>query len=403
MYKIKNVRIAYLLMILMFFSMGYLPVFSQQKHVSRSPWEGLKVFQEKGCKQCHSVYGVGGKGGPDLGKKKFYGTYLKLAALMWNHYPRMYNKMKEKGFRFSKLSTTEMSQLIDYLSFIRYRGEPGRESLGRKLLKSKGCISCHKLGGEGGDLGPDISKSMRILSPLILLESMWNHGPHMMKMFQENHIKRPEFKDNEIVDLAIAIRASMAPTNMVPPSAYDIGDPVNGKKLAKEKGCMKCHSMRGVGGSFGPDFYEMDLDYSVTQIAGKMWNHGPRMWEIMEKENIRFPNFKEGEMADIIAYLYQSKMKDAPGNKEEGKKVVEEGRCLSCHNIRGQGAGSLENLAEIGKLESPLAMITAMWNHAPAILKKHREMKLKWPKLNDRDIANLYTYLNGLLPPQKSQ
>ncbi|NIT61884.1 MAG: c-type cytochrome, partial [Aliifodinibius sp.] len=117
--------------------------------------------------------GKGGKGGPDLGEQKFYGTYLELASLMWNHFPKMFEKMQETGYQFPEFTEEEMSQLIAYISFIRYMGEPGNEYKGKKLLKSKGCMSCHKFGGAGEDIGPDISAKEEYLSPISLLETMW--------------------------------------------------------------------------------------------------------------------------------------------------------------------------------------------------------------------------------------
>lgn len=377
-------------------------VYTQISSSKDSPWKGREVFREKGCIECHSVYGKGGKGGPDLGKQKFYGTYLELAALMWNHFPKMFQKMQKTGYEFKDFTREEMAQLIDYIAFIRYMGEPGNEYAGRKLLKSKGCISCHKFGGEGGDIGPDISQKKEYISPLAIVEFMWNHGPDMGELFKENNIKRPEFKDNEIVDIAVAIRSYMVATT-VPVGSFELGDPVKGKKLAEGKGCLRCHSHGGVGGTLGPDFDEMDLNYSVTQIAGKMWNHGPKMWDTMEKEGISFPVFENGEMADVIAYLYELKLKDAPGNAEKGSQIVKDQGCLTCHSLQGKGGEISGDLATLGDLDSPLSMITAMWNHAPAMEEKHLEKNLKWPELNARDMADLYAFLRQLSIPEKSE
>ena len=381
-----------LLLLLFCFPSSYAQIDSSEE----LHWKAREVFEKKGCIECHSIYNKGGKGGPDLGEQKFYGTYLELASLMWNHFPKMFEKMQETGYQFREFTNQEMSQLIAYISFIRYMGEPGNEYAGKRLLKSKGCTSCHKFGGEGGDIGPDISNKEEYLSPIALLETMWNHGPNMMGIFEKHDIQRPEFKDNEMVDIAVAIRSYMSPSK-VPIGSFDLGDPVKGKRLTEEKGCLHCHSINGEGGNVGPDFGEMDFNYSITQIAGNMWNHGPKMWKVMKEENISFPTFEKGEMADIIAYLYSLKLEDAPGNNEMGSQIVIEKECLSCHSVQGNGAEIAIDLATLEKMDSPLAMITAMWNHAPSMREKQMEKKLEWPKLNGRDMANLYAYFRSLL------
>ncbi|MFQ6113701.1 MAG: c-type cytochrome [bacterium] len=382
-------------LVLLILALTFSLVYAQISTSSESPWKGREVFRQKGCNHCHTVYGENGKGGTDLGKNKFYGTYLELAALMWNHFPNMSKRIQKTVYQYPVLNEEEMSHLISYLAYIRYLGEPGIEAKGKRLLKSKGCVSCHKFGGVGGDIGPDISAIKDYMSALKLAEAMWNHGPNMIELFREHDIKRPEFKGNEIVDLAVAIRSFMSPSRVLTRD-FVFGDPVKGEKLAAEKGCMRCHAVYGIGGNLGPDFAEIDLNYSVTQIAGKMWNHGPQMWEVMKREGIAIPVFNKIEMADVIAYIYGLKLKDPPGDTKEGYKVVHEKACLSCHSLQGRGAGISEDLATLGATDSPLEMITAMWNHAPAMQEILQERKLKWQELSGLDMANLYAYLRSL-------
>lgn len=372
-------------------------VFGQQQNsFKKSPWAGREVFKDKGCILCHAIKGQGGDEGPDLGESKFYGTYLELAALMWNHVPEMLEKMKESSYEFPEFNNTdEMENLIAYLCYMRFQGVPGREFTGRKLLKSKNCISCHKFGGVGGDIGPDISFKKEFISPIMLVEAMWNHGPNMMKTFEENNIERPSFYGNDIIHIAKAIMSYMTPTKVVVGS-LEQGDPENGKILAKEKGCMHCHSFRGSGGTLGPDFDDVELDYSVIEIAGKMWNHEPEMWEAMQKEGIAFPVFSKGEMADVIAYLYELKLKDASGNVEKGSEIISQRGCLSCHSLNNRGADIASDFAELSSMNSPLEMIIAMWNHAPVMREEHREKGLDWPEFSGKDMENLYAYLSSL-------
>jgi cytochrome c2 len=379
---------------LLFLSLGIFSSLADEVSPQRSPWTGHALFREKGCITCHSIYGKGGKEGPDLGEHKFYGTYFELAASMWNHLPAMLERMQETGSEFPDLSAGEMEQLIIYLSYMRYIGEKGNERKGRSLLQKKGCVKCHRIGGSGGDIGPDICVREEYLTGLALIESMWNHVPEMMEVFEERDIDRPKFKGNDIVNLAAGIRSYAGPTK-VPIDQHYVGDPAAGRKLAEEKGCLHCHSDPDEGGDLGPDFEDLDFDESATQIAGKMWNHGPKMWENMKEEGLSFPVFEKGEMADVVAYLYSLQLQDDPGRPAKGRDIVER-RCLSCHTLKGEGAGVSPDLEELGEIDSPLEMIKAMWNHAPDMRQAQMEQELKWPKLEGEDVADLYAFLRTL-------
>jgi len=376
---------------------------SQSMPADVTPWDGQAVFREKKCINCHPVNGVGGRGGPDLRKDIYYGTYLELASLMWNHYPKMSKRMSKLGTEYPALTEEEMSQLIIYLTYQRYLSEPGSEFTGRKLLESKKCFSCHKFGGKGGDIGPDISQNNSHLSPLLLVETMWNHGPDMIDIFEEYQIERPKFYGTDITNLAAGIRSFMPPATSVPVDLYDLGDPVSGKTLVVEKGCLLCHSVRGEGNDLAADFAEITLDYSVTQIAGSMWNHGPEMWKIMKSEGINIPKFEKGEMADVIAFLYFLNFEDKPGNPKTGYEILQKNKCFTCHTLEDEK--DKVRLVKAGDhiQDSPMAMIAAMWNHAPAMEKKIKELpwndRIGWPKLNPEDMTHLYAYFKSLPHP----
>ncbi|MFQ6609602.1 MAG: c-type cytochrome, partial [Fidelibacterota bacterium] len=90
----KTPRAVKIFLIIVFF-LNSLAVMTQSGKAIGTPWDGEEVFNAKGCNNCHSVNGVGGRGGPDLRKDVYYGTYLELASLMWNHYPKMSRKMNK--------------------------------------------------------------------------------------------------------------------------------------------------------------------------------------------------------------------------------------------------------------------------------------------------------------------
>jgi mono/diheme cytochrome c family protein len=165
--------------------------------------------------------------------------------------------------------------------------------------------------------------------------------------------------------------------------------------LVNKKGCLHCHSVKGEGGDIGPDFASLDFGCSLTEIAGRMWNHGPQMWGAMEKEDVAFPSFTMTEMANVLAYLFALDLEDSPGDPHKGRRIVEN-TCSRCHNdTKGGIAPELESL---GGMQSPLEMVALMWNHAPEMRNKHIEKDIDWPRLNDRQMANLFAYLRTSTP-----
>ncbi|MFQ6604661.1 MAG: c-type cytochrome [Fidelibacterota bacterium] len=365
---------------------------------AESQYVGKDVFSEKGCDMCHAINGNGGKGGPDLGRRKYYGTHLELAATMWSHFPKMQKKMEKKGEKFQPISEYEMSCLIDYLLFLRFTGEKGNVFRGRKLLNSMNCTECHIFGGKGGDIGPDISKKKEYLSPLNLAEAMWNHGPQMAELFEEHGIEQPKFVKNDFVDLSAGLKSFMSPT-IFPPNSFELGDEERGESLIHQKGCTNCHDSMS-SENIGPGFEEMHFNYTVLEFAGRLWNHGPKMWEVMQEKAMEIPTFESGELADIITYIYKSKLQDKPGDIEKGHQLIAEKNCLDCHTLNGVGNNTAKkDFAQIEDLNSPIALIAKMWSHAPAMDEKLIEKDLDWPDLSARDLADLYAFFSSINKP----
>ena len=192
--------------------------------------EGWKVFSKKGCSQCHSIWGEGGRGGPDLGTlPQAYVSQAQLAALMWNHGPEMWGRMLAKKIPLQKMDKKETADLFAFLYFIRYMDEPGDLQKGKKLLETKDCIRCHSVReGTSGDL----SRWGMYTNPIVWAQMMWNHSPRMEQEMEKKGVPWVEFKGNEMVDLIAYIR-SVSPTKE---KVYlSPGDPRTGEKLFAEK------------------------------------------------------------------------------------------------------------------------------------------------------------------------
>jgi cytochrome c2 len=365
---------------------------AQEFQMPENPLRGRLVFEQKGCITCHSIQGEGGKVGPDLGQRKFYGSAPDLAAVMWTHAPEMLRRMRELDLPYPRFTAKEMSELIAYLYYLRYLGEPGDLYRGRTLVEKKGCLACHSIGGKGGDTAPAFDKLAKYVSPIYLAQAMWNHGPNMERSLKKLGMERPKFEPGEIVDLAAYIRqASRAAKRervyMSP------GNPQRGAELFRSKGCTTCHSSGDDRESVAMDLHEVDLNLSVTEVAGLMWNHGAEMYELMQQRKIDWPRFDGREMADLIAYLYFLKFSGEPGDPDAGVKVLKEKGCVNCHAISPGERSVGPNLAQVRDIISPIELGQVMWNHAPLMEELIVERRLRWPQLSGRDMADIFAFL----------
>ena len=81
---------------------------------TQDPLAGSRVFGTKGCVKCHAVNGVGGKVAPDLGRIPRPRSFYELAAEMWNHLPKMGERMRELGIVRPQLDPRETGDLIAF-------------------------------------------------------------------------------------------------------------------------------------------------------------------------------------------------------------------------------------------------------------------------------------------------
>ncbi len=94
-----------------------------------------------------------------------------------------------------------MADLIAYLYFVEYYDESGNPLRGKEVFAQKGCLNCHQLEGKGEAIGPDLSRSELLTSPIAFSATMWNHASVMEGWFVEHQLPWPIFTGNEMADL----------------------------------------------------------------------------------------------------------------------------------------------------------------------------------------------------------
>ncbi len=167
-----------------------------------TPERGQQLFSEKQCVVCHRVGGKGGSVGPDLGRRGHHVSLTQFAALMWNHGPAMWAKMKERRIQVPRLTGQEMADVVAYLYVSHYFDPTASAGRGRQLVESKGCLRCHAVGGKGGRIAADFRASGVVTSPAALVAGMWNHSRSMESQAQRQEIPWPALTGQELADIS---------------------------------------------------------------------------------------------------------------------------------------------------------------------------------------------------------
>lgn len=359
-----------------------------------NPLQGRMVFESKGCLKCHAVLGEGAFIGPDLGKSPFYGSFLNLGEVMWNHSPNMTRRMKEMLQQRPTFTMPEISQLFNYLYYLRYLGGSGDVKAGRVLFALKGCQKCHGESRQNG--APALNILAAQSTPMNLAQSLWNHGPAMEQQMQSLNIARPQFFGEEISHLA----AYLMSLNEKPPDPSSLmkpGNPRAGERVLSQKGCLECHSVLGKGGDRAPELSSLFANRSITEVAGMMWNHGPEMWRKLGSE-VKQVVFKEDEMADLIAYLYFVGFNSVGGSADQGQRLFKERGCYLCHDQAAADTYVL-SLNQTHQISSPIEMAQLMWNHAPHMERMMSQRNIPWPSFRPGEMADLYQYIRSIQQP----
>jgi cytochrome c len=172
-------------------------------------------------------------------------------------------------------------------------------------------------------------------------------------------------------------------------------DPTKGSRLFVNKGCVRCHALKGEGGKVGPDFGRVDLGNTQLELAAKLWNHIPSMNVGMERARMIKPNMTGQEFTEISAYLYVLKFFDEPGDATRGKFIFNEKGCSSCHPLSGRGKEGEPGLDQFPQNISPVFLTQSIWNHGPVMIAQMVKFGMKWPAFEGTEMMDLLEYIKS--------
>lgn len=163
--------------------------------------DGERLFAARGCVDCHGIKGGGGPVGPALAGKRSYSSLYEFAAAMWNKGPIMAREMQRRAVMIPPLQASELADIIGYLYSVEYFAAPGDPRRGEELVRTRGCLDCHAIGGKGGQGAPDFEKSRGLDEPATVVAAMWNHGAAMEQKMRDAKLAWPVFKGDEFTQV----------------------------------------------------------------------------------------------------------------------------------------------------------------------------------------------------------
>ena len=349
---------------------------------------GQALLGNQGCLSCHSVGGVGGREAPDLGQPtEQVFSPAAFAASVWNHVPEMWASMAAQNRDEPQISDQGMRDLFAYLYSVRYFEPSGDARRGETIYQEKQCYRCHALVETGtSGIGPSIAQWRAPLDVVLFLENMWNHSEAMNRERQLDELMWPTFTISEMADmLAYIYNLPSIPST---PARLQLGNPAAGMKVFEDLACSKCHSVL----EDDPDllaFAQSEREHrTITGLAVAMWNHRPIMDEWSKETGLPIRNFEQGQMGQLLSYLFEEGFLEERGNAERGELLYADKGCAQCHD---NGIG--DPLPR--KSYTVTDMTAGMWRHGPEVRQAMRDQGMSWPHLSASDIADLVAWLNG--------
>jgi len=175
------------------------------------------------------------------------------------------------------------------------------------------------------------------------------------------------------------------------------GDATRGRRLLSERRCTMCHAVAGRGPAIGPDLAEVsNRGFTPAALTAQLWNHGPAMWQTMERRGVEVPKLSTQELEDLFAYFFSLWYFNPPGDAGRGKRIFHEKHCVECHSLEDPsafGAGGALPVSAWPSLADPVLWARQMWNHSGRMARQMAERGIEWPRFEPREMVDLLVFL----------
>jgi len=151
---------------------------------------GAKTFRSH-CAACHGLNGEGGRG-PNLGAGVFY--HGDSDADLLKNISDGIAGTEMPGLFYSPDRVWQVIAYIRSLNEASRAGMQGNARAGEQLYRAKGCAKCHRIGGEGGGMGPDLSEIGKTRSAAHLRQAVVDPNADVRQRYWVVSLTRPDGK-----------------------------------------------------------------------------------------------------------------------------------------------------------------------------------------------------------------
>jgi len=208
---------------------------------------------------------------------------------------------------------------------------------GQLVFETSGCRGCHKLGGVGGVIGPDLDKVGARRSP----EWLKKHFLTPSAVTAGSAMPPQKFSDT---NLEAIILFMLSQTGESAPGYYAsmkvIPSADEGQRLFQQKGCIGCHSVAGQGGKVGP---ALD-DVGLRRTPEWMMQHFRDPQSVTPGSVMPKFGFTETEARALTEFLLHLRERNLASSMallmnpvERGRAVFRKYGCAGCHGADAKG------------------------------------------------------------------
>jgi mono/diheme cytochrome c family protein len=252
--------------------------------------KGSMLIAERGCAGCHDMRGFDRISAPDLthvGDKTAdvleFGSNTKVKRDLYDYIlakitdPRSFDSAKFKGkmpkFGLEKDDASTIAIYLMSLSgqeiapeYTRDLREQGTPLLaGRRIFAQHDCNACHRIAGQGGKIGPELTREGEMVRPGWLFQFL--KKPSRIRWWQDSRMPDYHLSDEEATTLTeffMALSNQPAPYEYTPPDQNVFPLAQSGAKFFTDLKCQSCHPLAGKQGVAGGDTKKLGPDLGLA-------------------------------------------------------------------------------------------------------------------------------------------